>query len=135
MTTLTSKAVLNDTAFLLKKTHLFKKADFTRLFAAQKKPGRLFVLYYQEGNQGKEPLFGLVVSKKYAGTAVRRNLIKRVVREHFRLNQHEVAALQMMFVAKKGVDVASKEALHQDLGQLFSFLKKINYSKNEKVSS
>ena len=119
------QAPLSQGAFSLKKSQLFTKRDFTSLFnGSSKKHGRLFILFYQVIPKDQISAFGTVVSKKNAKTSVRRNLIKRLIREYFRLGQHELPGLHLMLMTKKGVDVATHEELHQDLAQLFSFLKK-----------
>ena len=111
---------------ILSKKHFFKKADFTRLFScAHKRQGSLFVLRFaQQKCDHNSARFGIVVSKKYAQTSVQRNLIKRLIREYFRVNQHELYTVDLTLVAKKGIHLASKQELHQDLKQLFAFLKK-----------
>ncbi len=50
------------------------------------------------------PRLGLVISKKNCRKAVDRNRIKRVVRETFRLAQTELASLDVVFLARKGLD-------------------------------
>ncbi len=121
------QAPLSQGAFSLKKSQLFTKRNFTDLFnGANKKHGRLFILFYKTISPDQMSAFGTVVSKKNAKTSVRRNLIKRLIREYFRLGQHELPGLHLMLMTKKGVDVATHEELHQDLAQLFSFLKKTN---------
>lgn len=126
MTQALIQAPLSQGAFSLKKSQLFIKSNFTDLFNhADKKHGRLFILFYKVIPEGQVSAFGTVVSKKNAKTSVRRNLIKRLIREYFRLGQHDLPGLHLMLMTKKGVDVATREELHQDLAQLFSFLKKI----------
>jgi ribonuclease P protein component len=113
-------------AFLLKKSQLFRKPDFTKLFAVStKKQGRYFVMYYQKA-ASDAPSLGIVISKKHARTSIQRNLAKRLVREHFRLQQHDLKSWQILMLAKSGIMRASRAELHQDIEQLFSFLKKIS---------
>jgi ribonuclease P protein component len=75
---------------------LLKASEFTRVF----KQGRRlslpeFTLAYRvrQSRDGRSypPRLGLSVSRK-VGDAVRRNLIKRRLREIFRLNQHSLAS-------------------------------------------
>ncbi len=110
---------------LLTKAHLFTQQDFKALFAAaEKKHGRFFVLFYRSDSGCELSSLGIVVSKNNAKTSVRRNLVKRLVREHFRLAQHELFGLKIMLVAKNTVHKATKEMLTHELQQLFVFLKK-----------
>lgn len=127
MTSILKAPPVQREAFLLKKSQLFSKKDFTQLFSVStKKHGRHFTLYYQTAPEAQPAMLGSVISKKNARTSVQRNLIKRLVREHFRLNQHELNAKQVLIMAKKGVNRATRAELSQDLQQLFSFLKDLS---------
>jgi len=48
---------------------------------------------------------GLVIPKKVVRCAVSRNRIKRVVRDTFRLRMVESTALDIVFLARRGLDV------------------------------
>jgi len=50
------------------------------------------------------PRLGLVVGKKNVKLAVGRNRVKRLVRESFRQNQHSLPSIDIIFVARRGVD-------------------------------
>jgi len=52
----------------------------------------------------KEARLGLIVAKKNVRLAVKRNHIKRVVRDSFRLNQQTVETLDIIFLARRGLD-------------------------------
>ena len=52
----------------------------------------------------KEARLGLIVAKKNVRLAVKRNRIKRVVRDSFRLNQQTVETLDIIFLARRGLD-------------------------------
>ncbi len=52
----------------------------------------------------KEARLGLIVAKKNVRLAVKRNRIKRVVRNSFRLNQQPLEALDIIFLARRGLD-------------------------------
>ena len=52
----------------------------------------------------KEARLGLIVAKKNVRLAVKRNRIKRVVRDSFRLNQRTVETLDIIFLARRGLD-------------------------------
>jgi ribonuclease P protein component len=55
-------------------------------------------------NQCSHSRLGLVVAKKHIRHAVNRNRIKRVVRDTFRLVQHELDALDVVFLVRQGLD-------------------------------
>lgn len=70
-------------------------------------------------------VFGLVVGKKATGNNVKRNLVKRLIREAYRLHQHELYHLQILLLAKKGLKGIDRKALRSDLeGLLASYCRK-----------
>lgn len=60
-----------------------------------------FFQVYARPNDLDHGRLGLVVGKKVAKRAVRRNYIKRTVREWFRLNQHQLAGMDYVVRAKQ----------------------------------
>lgn len=50
------------------------------------------------------PRLGLAIARKQVRHAVRRNRIKRLIRESFRLHQQELSALDVVVIARRGVD-------------------------------
>ncbi|MEZ0121423.1 MAG: ribonuclease P protein component [Candidatus Reddybacter sp.] len=51
-----------------------------------------------------EARLGLIVAKKNVRLAVKRNRIKRIVRNSFRLNQQTLKTLDIVFLARRGLD-------------------------------
>ena len=61
------------------------KKNFDRVFSEGRRiGGRYFTVFLLDGKRDDGPKLGLVVSKKVARAATRRNMIKRIVRESFR---------------------------------------------------
>jgi ribonuclease P protein component len=58
---------------------------------------------------------GLAVSKKHCKLAVRRNRIKRLVRESFRVHQAELGGLDVVVMNQASTHKASNEALLKSL--------------------
>lgn len=67
---------------------------------------------------------GLVIAKKHVRRANQRNRIKRVIREHFRLKQSRLDALDLVVIARQGLGDLDNEALRQVLARLWSRLRK-----------
>ena len=69
---------------------------------------------------------GIVVAKKNIRLAVRRNRIKRLVREHFRHHAFE-EAIDLVVLARSGADQLDNPGLWQDLVKLWRALEqKVN---------
>jgi ribonuclease P protein component len=52
-------------------------------------------------NEANLPRLGLIVSKKMAKLAVQRNYMRRVLRELFRLNQHNLPVIDLVIQVQK----------------------------------
>ncbi|WP_448550149.1 ribonuclease P protein component [Thalassotalea fusca] len=55
-------------------------------------------------NTNQNNRLGLAIAKKRVKLAVQRNRIKRLVRERFRLNQHQLPDIDMVVMVKSGID-------------------------------
>jgi ribonuclease P protein component len=64
---------------------------------------------------GRTPRLGLSIAARIVGNAVRRNRIKRLVRESFRLHQHELPAVDIVVNARSGAREADNAALTRSL--------------------
>jgi ribonuclease P protein component len=89
------------------------------------KAGRLvssgLVLLFRENdlNYGR---LGLAISKKHVKQAVRRNLVKRLVRENFRLNQNQFSGLDIVVISRAGLSGLNRQQICQQLDSLFKKL-------------
>jgi ribonuclease P protein component len=61
------------------------------------------------------PRLGLAIAARTIGNAVRRNRIKRLVRESFRQHQHELPALDIVVNARSGARDADNAAIVRSL--------------------
>jgi ribonuclease P protein component len=74
---------------------------------------------------------GLVVAKKNVRLAVKRNQIKRLIREAFRVRQAEFGTIDMVVLARSGLGSLNKQEISQQIHQLFDeLLEKLNYENN-----
>lgn len=64
---------------------------------------RNFLMLARPNGLGRARL-GLVIGKKHLRLAVRRNRVKRLARETFRLQHHNLPAIDIIFLARPGLD-------------------------------
>lgn len=73
-------------------------------------------------NQRPTPRLGFIISKKNIRLAVQRNRIKRLTRDYFRLHQTDFNNLDIIFMARKGLDKLNNEDLKILLQKQFNKL-------------
>lgn len=79
---------------------------------------RNFILIYSDGKIRKSRI-GITVSKK-TGNAVKRNKIKRLIREHLRLNRDKIAEfMDINVIAKKNSGEISTDMVFKSLDGIF----------------
>ena len=66
-------------------------------------------------NNENYPRLGLAIATRTLGTAVARNRIKRLTRESFRLNQHELPPVDVTVSARAAARLADSKALRLSL--------------------
>jgi ribonuclease P protein component len=104
-----------------KRNRLLSRPEFLACYdGGRRLNSRHFIAYVLPHGQGSWRL-GLAVTRK-VGSAVSRNRIKRVLREFFRLHQHELSELMdIVVVPKRHVDASSLD-LHQVEAELTPML-------------
>jgi ribonuclease P protein component len=75
---------------LLKAEHLRRPADFDRVYQRRRSASDAWLIVYGCENGLAHLRLGLSVSKAVAGIAIRRNRLRRLYREAFRLTRQEM---------------------------------------------
>lgn len=82
-------------------SRLKKAAEFKKVFTNPvKSTDRYFTVLATQNDFGF-PRIGLAIAKKIIRKAVDRNVIKRTVRESFRLQQHNIGNIDIVVLARK----------------------------------
>ena len=97
-----------------KAQHLRSKSDFERVYALKNKAADGVLLVFAARNEGPVTRIGLSVSKKHGGAIVR-NRLKRLLREAFRLTQHQIPANLDLIVIPLAKEKASLVAYEESL--------------------
>lgn len=80
-----------------------RRADFARVTRCGRRVStRYFLVFLERRDDGGPARLGITVTRK-VGTAVRRNRIKRLVREWFRLRTAMLGAQDVVVIAKREV--------------------------------
>ncbi len=88
-----------------------------------KAPGKN-VLLLARNNELDHPRLGLVIGKKSVKLSVKRNRLKRQIRESFRLNQDNLVGWDIVVVARKGLGDLENVELARQFGKLWKRLER-----------
>lgn len=78
---------------------------------------RFFTVLVKKQLEEKKGRLGLAIAKKHLKRAHDRNLVKRIVRESFRLNQEKMIGFDIVVLVKGSISLDNRQLLHQSLGQ------------------
>jgi len=101
---------------------LLTPEHFKRVFADPVRAASPQLTLLAKPNGLTHPRMGLTVPKKALKRAVWRNRIKRLVRESFRLKQHQLPAIDIIVIAKSGVGELSNPEILTLLDKLWRTL-------------
>jgi ribonuclease P protein component len=91
------------------------KSEFDRVYSnARRFTDALFAVFACTTG-GSTPRLGLSIAAKVVGVSVRRNRVKRLIRESFRQHQHELPAVDIVVNARSGARNATNAAIVQSL--------------------
>jgi ribonuclease P protein component len=96
---------------------LINAAQFKSVFNNPVKSTDRYFTLLAANNSQDHPRLGLAITKKIIKKAVRRNAIKRAVRESFRMQQHNIQTIDVVVLARKDALDASSSALSKSLAK------------------
>ncbi len=101
-----------------------KASEYKKVFTKPTKSTDQFFTLLVIKNDYGYPRLGLAIAKKNIRKAVTRNLVKRTVRENFRLQQQELINIDIVVLARRDAANASPALLRKSLDK--HWLKIIN---------
>jgi ribonuclease P protein component len=108
---------------LTKRQRLLRSGDFSQVFAQPVfRISAPQLLLLAAPNEHGVARMGLVVSRKNVGCAVARNRIKRLCREAFRVRAGDFATIDIIVLARGGLDKLDNPAVTALLNSLFDKL-------------
>ncbi|MCA8886295.1 MAG: ribonuclease P protein component [Hyphomonadaceae bacterium] len=103
---------------------LRSKADFESIYArGSRRFDDAYLGLRVRPNDVGRPRLGLAVAVKTAGSAVRRNRLRRVIRESFRLEQHALPAVDIIVAARSASRNATSAQLRASLANFWNRIK------------
>ena len=104
-----------------KSERLRRRSEFSALFQSGKRIHSEYLTVILCNNTSGVRRLGLVVGKKVEKAAVRRNRMKRLLREFFRLNKHRLPASQdILIVARKDFSSMKCQDLCRELEKVLA---------------
>ena len=91
------------------------KSEFDRVYKDSRRSSDACFAILTRNSGGTIPRLGLSIAARIIGNAVRRNRIKRLIRESFRQHQHELPAVDIVVNARSGARDADKTLLTRSL--------------------
>lgn len=113
---------------LVKQAKMIKTDDFSSVFNFRKRFSLQYLVMHYQPNALQRARLGLVVGKKTAKLAVSRNYMRRVLREFFRLNQHQICHVDLIIRVQKKFDKSNFIQIKQEFDTLIAKL-------NQRVSA
>jgi ribonuclease P protein component len=121
---------------LVKQAKMIKTDDFSSVFNFRKRFSLQYLAMHYQPNTLQRPRLGLVVGKKTAKLAVSRNYMRRVLREFFRLNQHQICHVDLIIRVQKKFDKVDFIQIKQEFDTLIAKLnQRVNVSQQTSIQA
>ncbi|QCI18587.1 ribonuclease P protein component [Buchnera aphidicola] len=105
--------------FFKKKSRLLKSINFKYVFKKYYIQKKVEIVVLGRPNLLGYPRLGISISRKNIKYAYKRNIIKRLIRETFRLLQHKLISMDFIVIAKKNIIFLSNKNIINILENLW----------------
>lgn len=102
-----------------KKNRLISKADYDSTFKNAKKATKQSMVGLYKNNNLELARVGIIVSKRVAKSAVKRNIIRRIIRESFRSYKNRLQRLDIIIIARQSCCVMTRPELREAIDKLW----------------
>ena len=108
-----------------KSQRLLTPVAFREVFdAPERKLHQSHLMAFVRSNSYEQPRVGMAITKRKVPTAVARNLIKRQIREQFRIRANDLEDKDIVFIVKKSIKGLSKIELKNEINNIFKKIEK-----------
>ena len=116
-----SNAILANTSYCFtKEQRLLIPAAFREVFdAPERKLHQSHLMAFVRTNTLEQPRVGMAITKRKVPTAVTRNLVKRLIRESFRVKAINLENKDIIFIVKKSIKDISNEEINKQINNIF----------------
>ena len=111
-----------------RKYRLNQQQDFQQLLTGNQKQVTPWWVVWFKKNEGDCARLGIIISKRNIATAVRRNILKRLVRESFRHHPAMLGTLDIVMMVRRAASKISKTQLRVELEQQWTRLNALHKS-------
>lgn len=112
-------------ATFTKKQRLLTPAAFKEVFdAPERKLHQTHLMAFVRSNNADIPRVGMAITKRKVPTAVKRNLVKRQIRENFRLQHYKLENKDIVFIIKKSINKLNNKDLIEEINNILKKIEK-----------
>ena len=112
---------MHDNAFQ-RELRLLTPSQFQNVFSDPIRVSSSHLILLAKLNDLAHARLGFAIAKKRVKLACNRNQIKRVIRDSFRLNRHDMLSIDIVVIGKNGVEQLSSAQLHTQVRHLWTRL-------------
>ena len=112
---------------------LLSPGDFSQVFNnTEFKASNRYLLVLATPSKSGDSRLGFVIAKKHVKHAVQRNRVKRIIRESFRLNQHQMANNDFVILARPGISDLENSEIREMIDGLWFKLRQSNGKRSDR---